>query len=99
MTRFSCILKYNKYYIGLARDGISKKFVSFIPRKNAVILEIKYPTSDEFTEKLENSDLDLLSYNNYSKSYRVRIKKQDIEHNRNLLLEIMQKAYENYEKR
>ncbi len=92
-------LKYNKYYIGLAKDGISKKFVSFIPRKNAVILEIKYPKTDEFTEKLENSDLDLLTYNNYFKSYRVRIKKPDIETNRDLLLELMQKAYENYEKR
>lgn len=92
-------LKYNKYYIGLAKDGISKNFVSFIPRKNAVILEIKHPKTDELTEKLEKSDLDLLSYNNYYKLYRVRIKKHDIQNNRDILLEIMQKAYENYEKR
>ena len=92
-------LKYNKHYIGLTKDGISKNFVSFVPRKKAVILEIKHPKTSEVDNKLENSDLDLLSYDNYFKVYRVRIKKQDIESSCDLLVKLMQKAYENYEKR
>ena len=92
-------LKYNKHCIGLTKDGISKNFVSFVPRKKTVILSIKHPKISEVDDRLENSDLDLLSYDNYFKLYRVRIKKQDIETNSDLLIELMQKAYENYEKR
>jgi hypothetical protein len=35
-------LKYNKYYIGLGRDGVAFNFVQFRPRRSMVILEIKF---------------------------------------------------------
>ena len=34
-------LKYNKYYIGLNKDGISKNFVSFTPRKSSLLLSLR----------------------------------------------------------
>ena len=42
-------LKYNKFYIGLAKDGRPNNFVMFRPQKAGLRLEIRLDRSDEIT--------------------------------------------------
>lgn len=89
-------LKYNKYYIGLSKDGISKNFISFTPRKTAIILSIKYENNPEFDALLKQTDIDILSYDKQWNQYRLRLNKNDISKNRELLLKLIEKAFKRY---
>ena len=53
-------LKYNKFYIGLERDGRPYNFVHFIPRKNQLNVVFKLPQSEELDSKIDDADLDTL---------------------------------------
>ena len=46
-------LKYNKFYIGLAKDGQSKNFALFRPKKNSFRLELHLKSSPESTSNLK----------------------------------------------
>ncbi len=63
-------LKYNKFYIGLVKDGIAKNFISFKPKKSFLYLVIKGTEDLEKLKELENSGLDV--------SYKARWKVYDI---------------------
>ena len=89
-------LKYNKHYIGLAKDGLSKNFISFVPRKEAVILHIKHTVDEEIDKILNDSALDVISYDRKWNQYRIRIKENDIETNRKILVDLINKAYKLY---
>jgi hypothetical protein len=45
-------LKYNKFYIGLARDGQPSNFVVFRPKKEKVSVELRLPRLEEVEHKL-----------------------------------------------
>ena len=83
-------LKYNKFYIGLAKNGIANNFVSFKPQKNSLSLEIKLKQSTEIQEKLDEAKLDT-SY--YDKKYRISIEEKDIRNHKELLENLMKQAY------
>jgi hypothetical protein len=89
-------LKYNKNYIGLARDGIASNFVSFRPRRQHVLVEFKIPRSDELTRRLEDAGIDLLAYAARWGRYRMQIEREDLEQNRGLLRELTQQARDHY---
>jgi len=89
-------LKYNKHYIGVASQGVSQNFVSYIPRRSAVILHLKHPEDDEIQKQLDASDLDILSYDRQWKQYRIRVKKGDIKDNSENFKWLMKKAYDAY---
>lgn len=63
-------LKYNKFYIGIVKDGIAKNFVSFKPKKSFLYLVIKGAEDPEKFKMLENSGLDV--------SYKARWRVYDI---------------------
>lgn len=48
-------LKYNKFYIGLAKDGRPNNFVSFRPQKDWLRVDIKLERSDETQAQLDAS--------------------------------------------
>ena len=53
-------LKYNKFYIGITKDGVAKNFISFKPKKAFIYLNIKTgEEKSEFTEAFENAGLDV----------------------------------------
>ena len=83
-------LKYNKFYIGLAKNGIANNFVSFKPQKNSLSLEIKLKQSTEIQEKLDEAKLDT-SY--YDKKYRISIEEKDITKHKELLERLMKQSY------
>lgn len=71
-------LKYNKFYIGLAKDGQPRNFVTFRPKKNFLRLDVKLKRSDDEEHVLEDAGLDLMEYDNRSGCYRIRLKAADI---------------------
>lgn len=90
------ILKYNKHYIGISKEGVSQNFISFVPRKTVVLLNIKHEQNEEINELLNSSDLDLLSYDRQWRQYRIRLKETDVESNQELLKDFIEKAYRSY---
>lgn len=81
-------LKYNKHYIGIEQNNIANNFIYFHPNKKAVIFNIRLDKSDEYDEKFENSDLDMLSYDKQWRVYRIRLKENDFTNNLDLLKEM-----------
>jgi hypothetical protein len=74
-------LKYNKFYIGLAKDGRPNNFAIFRPRKKDLNIEIKLPQSDEVQKLIDDSNLDDMGYDTRWGNYRVRVSKQDLKKN------------------
>lgn len=52
-------LKYNKFYIGMVKDGVSKNFLMFRPKKNDIDLVFKRNETTELMQKAEDEGLDM----------------------------------------
>ena len=85
-------LKYNKYYIGLARDGLPDNFILSRARKENLIAEFRIPRSDDVTALIEDSGLDNLSYDKRGGYYRLRLTSKDLAEQRDLLLDLVRRA-------
>ena len=85
--------KYNKFYIGLARDGVPDNFVSCKPKKQWLHLEVRLPEEREMTDELEGSGLDAEYLTKWGK-YRLRIKSGDLEEHRSLLERLFRRAHD-----
>lgn len=66
-------LKYNKYYIGLAKNNIAKNFVFFKPKKSFLYLCIKAPECLELAEQIENLGVEI-AYHAKWKEYYIKLK-------------------------
>ena len=86
-------LKYNKYYIGLAKNGQPNNFAIFKAKKSSMLLEIRLKQSNEIQDKLDNAKLDTMEYDNQWGRYRIRVDKNDIVKNKELLKELMMQSY------
>jgi len=86
-------LKYNKYYIGLAKNGVPNNFVVFRAKKSSLVLEIRLKQSPEIQEKLDEAKLDTLDYEAQWSRYRIRVDKNDIIKHRQLLKDLMQQSF------
>ena len=87
-------LKYNKHYIGLALHGQPNNFVVFLPRRAALLVELKLPKSDEITKKLEEAGLEALEYDRHFGYYKLRVSADDVERCQSLLTGLMKEAFE-----
>jgi predicted transport protein len=87
-------LKYNKFYIGLSKDGQPYNFVTFRPKKSYLNLELKIPQSDAIDEKIESAGLETLEYNKRWGQYRLRLTQEDIRSKAETLKELAHSAYE-----
>jgi len=89
-------LKYNKFYIGLAKNGHPNNFVSFRARKGYLILHIRLKQSDDVQKILDESGLDVMDYDKRWRNYRIRLTRNDIDSNDEMLANVMKMAYENF---
>ncbi|KTE38809.1 MULTISPECIES: DUF5655 domain-containing protein [unclassified Sphingopyxis] len=87
-------LKYNKFYIGLSREGQAFNFVSFRPKKNYINFELKLPETEELDSKIEEAGIEALEYNKRWGLYRLRLDSGQIKGKSEMLKELMQLAYE-----
>jgi predicted transport protein len=92
----SVTLKYNKYYIGLARNGLASNFVSLKPRKKHVIMQFKMPRTDEVTQLIEDSGVDTLPFDGRWSNYRLSLTAKDLTDYRDLLIDLAKLASDSY---
>jgi|CXWL01.1.fsa_nt_gi predicted transport protein len=87
-------LKFNKFYIGLDKDGQPYNFVTFRPKKNQLTLELKLPQSAALDAKIDAAELDTLEYNKRWGIYRLRLTKDDVESKADVIKELARIAFE-----
>ena len=86
-------LKYNKFYIGLAKDGNPCNFVVFRPKKGFIRFEPRLKNSPETQERLESAGLDVMDYDRRWGRYRIRLQTGEVEKNMEILTEVIAEAY------
>jgi hypothetical protein len=85
--------KYNKYYIGLARNGIADNFISLRPRQKWIIFQPKVASNPELTQRLEDAGLEVMAYDRRFKFYKIRFDEKELAENIELIREIISMAY------
>lgn len=65
-------LKYNKFYIGMVKDGISKNFLTFRPKKNYLYIGFKGNDDPELPKHADEEGLEI-NFNPRFKEYTLRI--------------------------
>jgi predicted transport protein len=83
--------KYNKFYIGLAKNDQPHNFVTLRPKKNNLRIEVRLPRTEELDRKLENSNLDAMDYG-WGK-YRIRLSKSDLQKQKDFVTELLHQAF------
>lgn len=86
-------LKYNKFYIGLARNGQPCNFAVFRPKKEFIRFEVRLKNSAETQERLESAGLDVMDYDNRWGYYRIRLQSGDLDKHKKILSEVIAEAY------
>lgn len=86
--------KYNKFYIGMSKDGVSKNFVFFKPKKNFLYICCKGNENKDIIEKMENAGLEL-SFSQRYKEYSLKIKGySEYESHKELIDELIKNSME-----
>jgi hypothetical protein len=86
-------LKYNKFYIGMSKDEKPHNFVVFRPHKSSMQLTVRLEKSEQHEQKIEESGLDLIDYNDRQHGYRIRIKKGEVKNRSELLRDLFAQAH------
>lgn len=86
-------MKYNKFYIGLSKDGQPYNFVVFRPRKNTINIELKLQRTDETDKFIDDSGFEALEYSTRFGNYRLSLQKDDITKKREQLKQLIEAAY------
>ena len=87
-------LKYNKFYIGLTKNGSTSNFISFRPKKKFIYLFTKCANAEKREEELDNSSLDW-AYIPRNRAYRIKIDKlEDYKGNKELIELLIKDAME-----
>jgi len=86
-------LKFNKFYIGLAREGVPNNFVHMRPRKKHMLISFKMARTDEWDQKFEESGFELLDYQARWGNYRIRVEDTDLVKGEDFLRDFIAGAY------
>jgi len=86
-------LKYNKFYIGLAKDEQPDNFVLFKARKSSFNIALKIKQSDEIEKMIEDAGLDLMNYDKRRGRYRIKLTKQEVDKHKELITSLLKMAY------
>jgi hypothetical protein len=86
-------LKYNKLYIGLAKQGQPNNFIVLRPKKGFLRFEPRLKSSSETQQRLENAGLDVMEYSTKKGRYRIRLQPSDIEKGKEALTEVIRDAF------
>ena len=85
-------LKYNKFYVGLIKQGRAQNYVTFRPKKTSMTLEPKLPRTDEIDTLLEEAGLETLDYSTRWNHYRIRVTEKDIKTHADLFRQLINAA-------
>jgi len=87
-------LKYNKFYIGLAKGGQPDNFAVFRPKKGFMRFEPRLKRSDELQSRLESAGLDVMGYDDRWGRYRIRLSPGDIAKHKTVLESVLRDAFD-----
>lgn len=87
-------LKYNKFYIGLARSGKPFNFLALRPRKSALNLDIGLPESEETSAMIEAEGFETMDYDTRYSKYRLRLTENDLSTRAGALRTLIGAAYQ-----
>lgn len=87
-------LKYNKYYMGLAKDGKADNFVSFKAKKSHINMQLKLEEAEEIQDDILESGLDLMDYDRRRGLQRVRLTESDIVDKEEAIKKLMKMSYD-----
>jgi hypothetical protein len=91
----SLALQYNKFYIGMAKNGQANNFVVFKPKKDWLRVEPRLEQSEAIQKRLDDEpELDVMEYANDDGRYRIRLGKGDVQKHEKLLNDLLRQAYE-----
>ena len=86
--------KYNPHYIGLTGPNGVQNFVVLRPRKGGhVAAKFKIPYSEDADRHISESGLETGSYDRRQNYFRVRIRKSDLDRNREVVQDLIRQAY------
>jgi len=86
-------LKYNKFYIGLARNGQPCNFMVCRPKKGFIRFEVRLKNTQETQGRLESAGLDIMDYDSRWGYYRIRLQPGDIDKHKDILTQVVADAY------
>lgn len=86
-------LKYNKFYIGLAKNGSPRNFMIFRPKKSFLRFEPRLKHSEKTQEQLEKAGLDVMDYDERWGRYRIRLTAEDLKRHIAVLERVISDAY------
>jgi len=89
-------LKYNKFYIGLFKDGQPNNFAMMRPKKNYMRLELRLPKSSDTDIIIEEHELDDMGYDPRWGVYRIRFNKGDIKKHEIIIKSLLTMAEESF---
>jgi hypothetical protein len=85
-------LKYNKFYVGLTKDGRADNYAQFRPQKTSVMFEIRLPRTDETDALLEEAGIETLEYSARWARYRIRVTEKDFKTHTELFKQLINEA-------
>ncbi len=86
-------LKFNKFYVGLARRGEPDNFIVFRPKKDWLTVEPRLPRAQETQERLESAGIDVMEYDERWSRYRIRLAPGDVQKHAEFLTGLMSEAF------
>jgi hypothetical protein len=86
-------LKYNRFYIGLAKNGQPRNFVVVRPKKGFTRFEPKLKSSSETQVFPDSAGLDVMDYDSRRGRYRIRLQSGDVEKYRGIIEEVILRAF------
>lgn len=90
-------LKYNKFYIGLSKDGIAKNFIEFKPKKSWLYFIIKGNEDASTIQEIEESGLEV-SYIPRWKEYKIRISNlEELKKHKDLMEKLVESSMKYYD--
>ena len=89
-------MKYNKNYIGLTENDITKNFVIFEPKRNVIWVGLKLKKKDEIEEIINNSELNHNHMRHNGRRYKFRLKPEELANNKDVIIKLLKMAYEAY---
>ena len=85
-------LKYNKFYVGLTKDGRADNYAQFRPQKTSVVFEVRLPRTDETDALLEGAGIETLEYSTRWARYRIRVTDKDLKTHTDLVKRLIGEA-------
>jgi len=89
-------MKYNRGYIGTIKKngGAAFNFVCLSPKKSTLSIWVKLPQTDETDERIRTANLDQIGYSKPYQQYRIRLTKEDLDKNTEVLAHLSKAAFE-----